>query len=150
MSQLVSRLLSMQEFRWGVFLNGDDRSDLVRRIVSETRMVLIEEDGEVLAERNTLLLPKYELIPRAFDNARRVSEKLESPVVLYIRNFGEIGSSEVTRLPRLPRLVTQVVYELDKLKRDSSRVFVIVSSSDELELSLRRSGRLLKLESFAT
>ncbi|MFN8554634.1 MAG: hypothetical protein U0103_24450 [Candidatus Obscuribacterales bacterium] len=159
-SLLVSQLLSMDDSNWGVFdrtgsrisgviLSGDDRHDLVSRIASSCRFVTIEEDGEELAEMRTGLVPNYDLIPKAFANAQGVSETLGAPVVLYIRNFGAIGALDLSkRSPHFEksRFVTQVVDGLYAIECDSSRVFVIVSSGEELELTLTRPGRLCTLE----
>ncbi|RTL39156.1 MAG: hypothetical protein EKK48_19090 [Candidatus Melainabacteria bacterium] len=134
----------------GVVLNGADRVSLVQSIASQTGMVIIEESALVFSTtfRGS---PRLNPVKTAFENAIRVSRRLQTPVLLYIQNFEEIGSRTATGLSESDyyELGNKMLDELRKLDcNDENKVFVVVSSAVEVDMPFTVAGRLPRLEAF--
>lgn len=134
----------------GVKLNGADRAELLQSIASQTGLQIVEFDAKEWAATLSSA-PRLNPVKLAFDRATQVSRNSRTPVLLYIRNFEEIGSREATQLPQHVHydLGAEVLDQLNALDcNDVNNVFVIVSSAAELDLPFSLVGRLPSLELF--
>lgn len=131
---------------YGVVLEGEERTDLATAIAAEAGAAILVLDGDLLASRQ-MPLPKFNDVTWAFGPSRWKGQSTSSHVVVYIRNFGILGSSRRASGGNadIDTVVAQFLVELGKLEKIGA-IFVLVSSDQELDCALTREGRLQRLQ----